>query len=151
MLIFLGLFPQVSTISSTQKCLLNQQVPFPHLLCACSLFLDINVNLIYKNIFILHACMCSWKSFFPWESKVFGNSEISMTVAELYNQTAQRNVKRTAFQLQAWPNIHPPCVYSPYLNNEDSNASLIHLLCTKINKIYQLSKIDVNNLEILSQ
>lgn len=66
MLIPLGLFPpEMGTISYTQKCLLNREVPFPHLLCACSLFLDTNVNLIYKNIFILHACTCSWKSFFP--------------------------------------------------------------------------------------
>lgn len=46
--------------------------------------------------------------FYQGGDLVFQNSKISTTVAELHNQTAQRNAKRTAFQFQAQPNIYLP-------------------------------------------
>lgn len=67
----LGLFPlEAGTIRFAQKCL-NQSAPFPSLQCVQPQFLDTNVNVIYKNIFMFSACSCSWKSLFPESPRFF--------------------------------------------------------------------------------
>ena len=103
---------------------LHPWVPFPPLQCTYPLFFNTNINLIYKNIFIVRVSLCSWK-LFSLRVKAFWNSKISMTVAELYNLTAQRNVKRTAFQFQAQPNIYPR-VSTFLIWTRHSNSSLSH-------------------------
>lgn len=124
--IFLGPSPpEIGTISSARKCLLNQWITTSH---TC-----LNMVLRYKCKFNLKKYLHSEclfllvKILLLWDSKVLGNSKLSLTRAVFYNQTTQKNVKRAAYQFQAQPNIYPPCVHFPYLNNGDSNTSLSHI------------------------